>query len=90
MLHRRLGYPFIGSAQELRPPARAFKAGGECSITLVGFEEERRHRHWLFTLGEEGKGSVCASRPSRYVSVINDNHYWLIMAFMQQRIFEAI
>jgi hypothetical protein len=33
---------------------------------------------------------LCASRPSRYVSVINDNHYWLLMTFMQQRIFEAI
>jgi hypothetical protein len=36
------------------------------------------------------RGGLCASRPSRYVSVINDNHYWLLMTFMQQRIFEAI
>jgi hypothetical protein len=36
------------------------------------------------------RGRLCTSRPSRYVLVINDNHYWLLMTFMQQRIFEAI
>jgi hypothetical protein len=40
--------------------------------------------------GLRRKEEVCASRPSRYVSVINDNHYWLLMTFMQQRIFDAI
>jgi hypothetical protein len=25
---------------------------------------------------------LCTSRPSRYVSVINDSHYWLLMTFM--------
>jgi hypothetical protein len=28
------------------------------------------------------RGRLCTSRPSRYVSVINDNHYWLLMTFM--------
>jgi hypothetical protein len=48
----------------------------------VGEMEVRQGRHGT----QEIQGQVCSYRPSRYVSVINDNHLVSLMNFIARKV----